>query len=182
MSGPQNTVEYWTPERRKAHGDRMRASQAYYDGLARRPDNSGERNPMYGRKASPETRARMSASRVGKLGPNATAWRGGKKSILRRVKGILHTRFGWYLAVFRRDGFTCTACGSKRSLDAHHIVSLTSIVRRLRSGRAKESDEDLIEWLVAQADVADHGLTNGQTLCRPCHRLAHNMWGSHVRP
>lgn len=70
----------------------------------------------------------MSASRIGKIGKNATAWKGGNFSLTKRVKDILHTRYNWYKRVYERDGFRCVKCDSSKNLDAHHKISIEKIV------------------------------------------------------
>jgi len=178
---PQNSKEHWTEERRKAHGQTVSGSEDYQKAIAAR-DQSGEKNGMFGRKHTKATRKKMSKSRIGKLGPNATAWRGGKLSLTRRVKGIIHTRFNWYFKVFQRDGFRCVGCGSKKNIDAHHIEPVVNIIRRLCEGKTFKSDEEKIEWLAGRPEIRDRRLKNGKTLCRDCHKKEHNRWGSHTNP
>lgn len=178
---PQTTKDYWTEDRRRAHGDRVRSSDAYYESLKTR-DTSGPRNGMFGRQHTEETRKKMSVSRTGKLGPNATAWKGGKRSITARVKKIIHTRYGWYAAVLRRDGWKCVECGSKKQIEPHHIDPVVKIIKRLTAGETFDSDEAKVEWLVSRPEIKDSKLKNGITLCRPCHKQAHNNWGSHTNP
>lgn len=73
-------------------------------------------------------------------------WKGGTYGTIR------HTEMGrvqykaWRLAVFKRDGFACVTCGMGGRLQAHHIHPWRSTPDR---------------WF----DV-----TNGITLCGPCHR------------
>lgn len=55
----------------------------------------------------------------------------------------------WRKGVFMRDVYTCVDCGSKKSLQAHHIISWTL-------------DESV-----------RYELTNGVTLCRSCHLKRH---------
>lgn len=174
---PQNNSSFWTEEKRRQHGERMRGSEKYYAAIQQR-DTSGAKNPMFGKKASLETRMKMSASRIGKTGPSATAWKGGRGSINRKVRHIIHTRWNWYLRVYRRDKFACVKCGSKKKLDAHHIDPLSSIIKRLTRDRFFDTETSKLEWLVMHPRIRDHRLKNGQTLCRNCHKSVHN-WGSH---
>ena len=113
---PQNTKDYWTDERRRVHGEIISNSPAHRE-ARKHIDISGPRNGMFGRKHTEETRKKMSVSRTGKLGPSATAWKGGTNSLTRRVKKIIHTRYGWYAAVLRRDRWKCTECGSKKKIE-----------------------------------------------------------------
>jgi len=134
---------------------------------------------MFGKKLSAETRAKMSKSRTGKLGPEATGWKGGKLSLCRRVKLGIHRRYQWYKRVYERDGWKCVNCGSKEKLDAHHVRPISKLIRELTKGATFESDEAKIEWLLTRPEIRDDELKNGMTLCRNCHKMEHNNWGSH---
>jgi len=67
------------------------------------------------------------------------------KSLLRN--GFLYKE--WRISVFKRDLYVCQHCGSKRKLNAHHIISFAS-------------DPSL-----------RYDITNGITLCSVCHRKEH---------
>lgn len=178
---PQNLKAYWTTERKKAHGALMRNSEAYYKSRSR-IDISGEKNGMFGKKHSEATRKKMSLARIGKLGPNATAWKGGRMSLVRRVKSVIHHRFNWYFRVYQRDQFKCTKCGGKRKLEAHHVISISRLIHDLCHNQAFGSEEEKIEWLAARDEIRDPDLRNGITLCRQCHKQEHHNWGSHNNP
>lgn len=55
----------------------------------------------------------------------------------------------WRMEVFKRDGFQCQKCGSKKDIQAHHI-------------KAWKSNKSL-----------RYVVSNGVTLCRKCHLDAH---------
>ena len=175
---PQNTSCYWTADLRQQHSSSIQASESYKKAIQGR-DLSLANNPMYGKKASKETRARMSASRIGKIGSKATAWKGGKCSVCRRVKGIIHGRHNWYCNVLARDGWKCVKCGDTKKIDAHHIDPVNQIIKRLCKDKTFNSDDEKVEWLVVQPDLIDETLCNGMTLCRECHKKEHKNWGSH---
>lgn len=176
---PQNTKEYWTVARRLNHGQVMKSSENYQK--ARKSFSlTGPKNGMYGKRHSAEARSKMSKSRIGKTGENATAWKGGKTSINRCVKGILHTRFNWYANVYKRDDWTCRLCNTKaKKIDAHHIEPISKIIKRLSKDRVFGSVSEEIDFLVSQEEIIDSSLTNGITLCRSCHKNIHANWGSH---
>jgi hypothetical protein len=58
----------------------------------------------------------------------------------------------WRMAVYERDGFKCCECGSKKNLNAHHIIHWA----RLEKG-----------------DPLKFDINNGVTLCKKCHLKAH---------
>lgn len=175
----QNDSSYWTSERRALHAASIRTSERYQEAISAR-DTSGPNNGMYGKKMSQETRQKMSLSRTDKTGPSATAWKGGKTSLTKRVKGVIHTRHRWYYNVYKRDGWACQACGRKSELDAHHIRPISVLIKELLLGRDELTDDNArLDWLAEQPQIVDENLENGITLCRPCHKRAHQNWGSH---
>lgn len=178
---PQCSKEFWTAEKRLQHSVVLRSSEKLKQAHASM-DRAGPKNGMFGKKMSIESRAKMSRSRTGKFGPNATAWKGGQTSFLRRLKKNIHERFGWYYQVFKRDGWTCRKCGSKGKIDAHHIEPMVYIVKRLCAGQTFADDTIKMEWLLQQPEVTDPELKNGITLCRRCHKDIHENWGSHTEP
>lgn len=58
----------------------------------------------------------------------------------------------WRKSVYLRDNYTCQHCGSKKELQAHHIIPWKNTKNR--------------KWLRYDID-------NGITLCRSCHLKAH---------
>ena len=175
---PQNQVDYWTKGKRQKISSSLKASKKYQSSILHR-DTSGKNNGMYGKKLSDESKKKMSLSRTGKTGSNATAWKGGKSSLTKRVKGIIHRQYHWYESVFRRDGWKCTQCGSSKELDAHHVEPMVGIIKRLCENKCFNSKDVKFEWLIQQPDVIDSELKNGKTLCRSCHKKTHQNWGSH---
>jgi 5-methylcytosine-specific restriction endonuclease McrA len=179
---PQRNKEFWQdPDRKASHSEVMRASENYRTAIARR-DLSGEKNGMFGKKHSTLTISKMSKLRTGKIGKNATAWKGGKTSFTRRVKGLIETRHAWFSNVFQRDDYRCKWCGSLDSLDAHHIEPVVKIIERIIKDSLFESDDAKLEFVINHPDIRDQELENGITLCRTCHKKAHKNWGSHVEP
>lgn len=174
-------TEIWKdPNLKEKLSTNIKSSEKYQNGILNRPDNSGKNNPMFGRKLSNESKAKMSASRMGKTGKNATAWKGGKDSIYRNVKVSVFRKFLWGSKVNKRDNNTCLKCSSTTNLDAHHIIPFKRIFNEcsnyLPDGLSRE---ETITWYLSQALIRDDELTNGITLCRSCHRYEHNNWGSH---
>jgi 5-methylcytosine-specific restriction endonuclease McrA len=83
-------------------------------------------------------------ARTSKAGAASHLWRGGKT----KEAQVFRTRAAyreWRLAVFQRDGFACVLCGSRKKIEADHIIPQSE-----------------------RRDLA-LDLDNGRTLCRPCH-------------
>ena len=106
-----------------------------------------------GHKASAETKAKMSASRMGrvcvwkgKFGDQSANWKGGRVDKIKILRNSEAFKV-WRLAVFTRDKFTCQECGSKVSntFQAHHIVQVRKDLGRI------------------------FDVSNGITLCKKCH-------------
>lgn len=174
---PQCNKEYWANVDIKVkHGLAIRSSDVYYESLKNRPTIFGKDNPMFGKSHSPETIEKMSLSRIGKIGENATAWKGGKMSITRLVKGF-QNRNGWYRMIYERDGFKCIYCGSKKKIEAHHIKPVKNIIDEYIENF--NNNDDLYRFLISLPIIADSDLTNGITLCRECHKKEHTNFGSH---
>ena len=110
----------------------------------------GKTGPLchnYGRKRSLETRIKHSNSIKGDKAPN---WQGGKTKEAERLRKSYLYR-DWRTAVFQRDNYTCQDCGAHGVyLHAHHLKSFAF-------------HEEL------RFDV-----TNGKTLCKPCHEKTEN--------
>ena len=130
--------------------------------------NEANRLAHLGKKASPETRAKMSAAHMGngvhmtpeghaalsaRRGPLCPAWKGGitpKNVVLHNSHEYAH----WRRSVYQRDDFTCQVCGKRGgTLEAHHINNF-----------AEHEDK--------RFDV-----DNGVTLCDPCHKKFHVLFG-----
>lgn len=146
----------------------------------------GKPGPWKDKKMPTDARARMSAAKKGKtllpehrakIGWSMSAhyqitpdevrlrrgskgaangnWKGGVAKKHERHRRVLIYR-EWRLAVFRRDHFTCQACGaksekgSKPTLHAHHIKPYSKFPELRFS------------------------VENGQTLCRECHIKTHS--------
>lgn len=113
--------------------------------------NAGNRAPKTG-----ETRAKMAVSKrgvlnpqYGKRGEKCHLWKGGltNKNLAIRLSPECRE---WRKAVLARDNYTCQNCGTHGGwLQAHHIKRF-ALFPELR-----------------------FEVSNGQTLCEPCHRKTH---------
>ena len=116
-----------------------------------------------GRKNSYEARMKM---RFAKLGEKHWNWKG----INRNQNSIIRSCFlyrSWSAQCLTRDNFRCQNCGSNKKLHVHHIKKFSQILydNKIESVEAAFNCEEL--W-----DV-----TNGTTLCKPCHKSIHNQRG-----
>jgi transposase len=82
---------------------------------------------------------------VGDKNPN---WRGGAVKAAHRARNSKEART-WSLKVKERDCWKCVKCGSKDDLHAHHIIP----------------------W--AKSKALRYDVSNGITLCIPCHQIEH---------
>lgn len=107
----------------------------------------GNKNPMFGRRHSPETRDKM--RRNGKnhfpRGSKHPNWKGGVTEAKKIIMGSSEYKL-WRRAVKERDGFKCLWCGSEENLHADHIKPF----------------RDYPELRFA--------IDNGRTLCHDCHK------------
>ena len=179
---PQRNKQFWEdPNRKLIHSNSIKSSSLYYDSLSKR-DISGQNNGMFGKKHKPASIEKMSKSRFGKIGENATAWKGGKTSFTQRIKKLIQTRYNWFTKIIIRDNYKCVWCGDTNDLDAHHINPIVKIIKKITENIIFENDDLKIEYVINHPEIKDSNLENGITLCRSCHKKAHKNWGSHVEP
>ena len=76
-------------------------------------------------------------------------WKGGITQTNSRTQ-YKREIYAWRLSVFKRDFYKCKHCGSKKQLEAHHII----------------------EW--SKSVELRFDIDNGLTLCINCHGKVHN--------
>jgi len=154
-----NRMKEWGIQRRGCHLRR---------GTKQTPEHIAKRiAPLLGRKLSAAAREHLSRSmkgrpgwsknmrkathpdklaRIGNPGSKHWNWKGGISAPLVRLRQSSEYK-AWRDAVFRRDNFTCCACGKRGGpLEADHIKSFAGYPE-LR-----------------------FAAENGRTMCKPCHR------------
>ena len=119
------------------------------------------RNQHAGKQWPAAVRERMSRAKVGKLtGESNPNWRGGLVNPNVRLRASADSK-GWSQAVRNRDG-KCVDCGAGGKLHAHHV-------------KPWKNHPEL------RFDVS-----NGATLCPPCHQKAHGWrfpgWAYTAKP
>jgi len=94
-------------------------------------------------------------------GENNPSWKGGTTSMVMKIRNSPRY-YKWRSDVFERDNWTCQTCGDRGCvLNAHHIIQFSSIFHQYK-----------IRTMV-QAEKCDKlwDVSNGVTLCLPCHNL-----------
>lgn len=94
-------------------------------------------------------------------------WKGGISKVdklVRRMKEYID----WRDSVFARDNYTCQDCGATKTyVTAHHIKSFSSILK-----------ENKIKDVEGARDCCElWDISNGKTLCEPCHEQTDNYKG-----
>lgn len=90
-------------------------------------------------------------------------WKGGLSRLNISIRQMTENR-RWMDAVKVRDG-ACLRCGSIGDLESHHIIELATLIESCGvKSRADARNHAAILW----------DLTNGETLCRPCHWIEHD--------
>lgn len=108
------------------------------------------------RRKSPAPRVRERL-RLANLGPKRYNWKGGITGERRRERISMYMREARE-ACFRRDDYTCRACGRRGGkLNAHHV------------------------WPFQRFPKLKYEVTNLVTLCKACHDAFHKAAGGHVK-
>jgi 5-methylcytosine-specific restriction endonuclease McrA len=102
---------------------------------------------------------RMSNLRLSKVKKKRKKVKGYKKLNLRIRKSKKYEN--WRTKIKKRDDFTCVYCKAKdQRLDVHHIKSFISILKENKIRTYKAAMECRQLWIIS----------NGITLCVPCHK------------
>lgn len=150
-------------------------TEAQQRGLAagRRP---GRGNGRTGYRHRPESKAKCSASNKAFFAANPIAarargekirgpahylWDGGSSALNQAIRRLSDYR-RWSKGVRERDG-ACARCGATRSLEAHHLRPLASLLRQFGITSTVDAREEPRLWALAL----------GKTLCRRCHYKEH---------
>lgn len=120
----------------------------------------GERNGFYGKTHTREVREMLARTAQQMRGDKHYNWKGGITPLIMRVRLSLKMK-EWKLAVLERDEFTCKLCGvAGGRLEADHKKEFARIWH--------ENSIKTFEDAMLCTEFWDE--TNGQTLCRTCHR------------
>ena len=94
-------------------------------------------------------------------GENHYKWNGGTSRLNAAIRRLTENR-KWMEAVKERDG-KCLICGSVDNLESHHITPLADLVQAHGIINRDQARECSALW----------DLSNGMTVCRPCHYNIH---------
>ncbi len=134
-----------------------------------------------GKTIPPEMRAHLSKINTGKIIPNeirlkisiamrgnkSHLWRGGVTELYRMVRTCFEYK-EWVKGVFKLQNWTCQKCGARGvKIHSHHKKSFKEIIREYSVTTLEE----------ARACIALWDISNGETLCVPCHKLTPNYGG-----
>lgn len=90
-------------------------------------------------------------------------WKGGISKIDKNIREMPEYK-KWRTEVFQRDNWTCQTCQSRGYVTAHHIKGFSKILKEYQIKTTLEALECAELW----------DITNGVTLCEPCHALTDN--------
>lgn len=111
-------------------------------------------------------------------------WKGGISPLYAQIRGLSENR-QWMKKVFIRDNYTCqdcsikSGCGHRVYLSAHHIKSFAKILNEFLFHYSQFSPIEDKETLARLAMTYEPfwDISNGQTLCKDCHKLTPNYVG-----
>jgi len=114
----------------------------------------GQKQPWTGKKRSDKHRLKLS-------GKNHYNWKGGITELHHAIRNSDRYK-QWRKAVFEKDNYICQKCNIKgRTLEAHHIKSLTKLI--------KENNIKTLEQAIKCKELWD--VKNGITYCIECHMI-----------
>lgn len=152
----------------------------------------GRNSHNFGKKATEETKAKMSKIRKGKKrtieqrlnfikvcrrGENHSSWRGGIVPLTKIIRRSFEYKL-WREAIFKRDDFTCNKCFMRGGLlHPHHKIPFALIfkdfINKYNQFSPIEDKETLAKIAINHSEFWD--INNGETLCIDCHRKIHGL-------
>lgn len=131
---------------------------------------TGSKNPFYGRKHSAESLKRLSLAHIGRTnyakpplikGNKHWNWKGGVTKAYQAIRTCQPYKL-WQRDCFERDNYTCIWCGDNKggNLNVDHIKPFALIL--------KQNDIKTLEQAYDCEELWD--ISNGRTLCVPCHK------------
>ena len=100
-----------------------------------------------------------------KCGKNHHNWKGGISPLRNKIYSTFEYR-QWRSDVFTRDDYACQECNQEGgNLEAHHIISFNTLIRKHEITNVKQALRCSELW----------NINNGLTLCKKCHRKTNNF-------
>lgn len=121
---------------------------------------------LKGRKATQKTKENLSLSHRGKFGEKSSNWQGGISKLKDLIRGLFQYR-QWRSDIFTRDNFICQKCFKKGYIEAHHIISLSVLIKKYNIKTIEDAINCQELW----------NINNGVTLCLDCHKKTDNYKG-----
>ena len=103
-----------------------------------------------------------------KKGQKPALWKGGISSLQSRIYSSPQNKL-WREEIFRRDKWICQTCGFKGDLEAHHIIPMNQILKRVMIEGVSKDDKFLLAMSIPEL----FDINNGITLCKDCHYSKH---------
>lgn len=131
-------------------------------------------NNFKGHTHTEKTKQKMSTKKIGKIGKNCNAWKGGITPLHMWIRGLSEYWF-WQKSVLERDNYTCQGCNSNQNLETHHIYEFHHIFQEFLQLYNQFSPIEEKEILIRLASKYNPfwDVNNGKTLCYDCHNIIH---------
>ena len=102
-----------------------------------------------------------------KTGADHPRWKGGRSSLNEKIRKTPQYA-EWRSAIFHRDRYTCQECGACGTyLNADHIEALAILIERHNLKTLRDARHCIALWQIS----------NGRTLCLPCHTITETYGG-----
>lgn len=93
-------------------------------------------------------------------GENHPQWKGGRTHLCAAIRTMSEYK-NWRTKIFKRDKYICQCCKYKiRQLQVHHIIPFYQILNQYNIKSLEDARACSFLW----------DISNGQTLCVPCHK------------
>ena len=94
-------------------------------------------------------------------GEKCPFWKGGRTQLVRAIKNSYEYK-NWRKRIFERDNYSCTICGDRGGIEIvpDHIIPFSAILYEYKI--------DSVQKALSCSRLWD--ISNGRTLCHPCHR------------
>ncbi|MCK9370210.1 HNH endonuclease [Candidatus Dojkabacteria bacterium] len=120
-------------------------------------------SPFKGWKHSEKTKELIRLKRANQKNPSGSNhwnWKGGTSPLRKSIQNTRKYR-NWRTAVFKRDDYTCQFCKERgHQINADHIKPFYKIIEKYKINTVEKAKNCKELW----------DISNGRTLCVPCHK------------